>query len=102
MMRWIGVVTVLCAGIAIAWIDARPTWDDTAVTAIAVMIVAAAGALARLPAWLSALLAVGPLVTAELSGGAGVLLAIPFALIGAYVAAFLRNGGRGTSQSRAS
>jgi hypothetical protein len=88
--RHIVSLTVLCAGIAIAWIDSRPTWDDTGVTAFAVLALAAGGSLARLPAWLSAGLTVGPLLVAELAGGAGVLLAVPIALVGAYVGAFLR------------
>ena len=33
--------------------------------------------------WLAALLAVGPIVAAEICGGFGVLLAVPFALVGA-------------------
>ncbi|HUR21137.1 MAG TPA: hypothetical protein VMZ90_10040 [Vicinamibacterales bacterium] len=88
--RHFAAVAVVCAGMAIAWVDSRPTWDDTGVTALAVMTLAAAGSLARVPAWLSAGLTVGPLLIAELSGGAGVLLAVPFALVGAYAGAFLR------------
>jgi hypothetical protein len=94
----IGAAMVLCAGIAIAWIDSRPSWDDAGVTALAVTIVAAAGSLARVPAWLSAGLTVAPLVVTELSGGAGVLLAVPFALVGAFAGAFIR--GLGKSRTR--
>jgi hypothetical protein len=85
----------LCAGIAVAWIDTRPGWDDTGVTACAVLIAAAAGAFARVPPWLSAALAAGPILAVELRGGTGVLLAIPFALVGAYGAAFVRRKGAG-------
>lgn len=78
LLQVFGVVLVMCAGIAIAWIDSRPTWDDAELTAAAVVVVAAAGSLAQVPAWLTATLAVGPLLVAELAGGAGVLLAVPF------------------------
>ena len=81
---------VLCAGLAIAWVDTRPGWDDTGITAGLLAIVAAAGALAGVPPLLVAALAAGPMLVAELSGGTGVLLAIPIALVGAYVGALVR------------
>jgi uncharacterized RDD family membrane protein YckC len=81
---------VLGAGLAITWIDTRPQWDDTGITAVAVLIIAALGTLAGVAPWLSATLVAGPILVAELSGGMGVLLAIPFALAGAYVGAFVR------------
>jgi hypothetical protein len=81
---------ILCAGLAIAWVDTRPRWDDTGITAGALAIVAAMGSLARVPPWLVAALVAGPILVAELSGGTGVLLAIPFALAGAYAGAFVR------------
>jgi hypothetical protein len=81
---------ILCAGLGIAWIDTRPQWDDTGVTAGALAIVAALGSLAQVPPSLAAALVAGPILVAELPGGAGVLLAIPFALAGAYVGALVR------------
>ena len=80
----------LCAGLTIAWIDTRPRWDDTGITAGALAIAAALGSLARVPPWLVATLVAGPILVAELSGGTGVLLAVPFALAGAYTGAYLR------------
>ena len=80
----------LCVGLAIAWVDTRPRWDDAGVTAGALAIAAAASSLARVPPWLAAALVAGPILIAELSRGAGVLLAIPFALAGAYAGAFVR------------
>lgn len=90
LLRVISAAVVLGAGVAIAWVDTRPTWDDTGVTAMAVMAVAAVGSLARVPAWLATVCAVGPLLVAEISGGQGVLLAVPFALAGAYAGVFIR------------
>ena len=81
---------VLCTGLAIAWVDTRPGWDDTGITAALLAIVAAAGSLAGVPPLLVAALAAGPMLVAELSAGTGVLLAIPIALAGGYVGAFFR------------
>ena len=85
----IASVLVLCAGLIIAWIDTRPRWDDTGITAGALAIAAALGSFARVPPWLAAVLVAGLILVAELSGGTGVLLAIPFALAGAYTGAYL-------------
>ncbi len=74
----------------LAWIDTRPQWDDTGIIAFGVLLVAAFGSLAGVTPWLSALLIAGPILVAELSGGPGVLLAIPFALAGAHAGAFVR------------
>lgn len=80
----------LCAGLAIVWTDSRPGWDDTGITAGAVLIAAAAASLARIRPWLAATLIAGPMVAVEISGGTGVLLAVPIAIAGAYGGAFLR------------
>jgi hypothetical protein len=80
----------LCAGVAIAWVDTRPNWDDTGVTAGAVIIAAAASSFARVPFYLAALLIVAPMLIAELHGNAGVLIAIPLALVGAAAGLVMR------------
>jgi hypothetical protein len=54
------------------------------------LIAAAAAAMARVPPWLAAVLVVAPILVAELPGGLGVLLAIPFVLAGAFLGTFLR------------
>ena len=90
LRAWFSATLVLCAGIGIAWVDTRPRWDDTGVTAGAIFIVAAGGSLAQVPPWLAAGLVAGPILVAELSGGTGVLLSMPLALAGAYVGAFIR------------
>jgi hypothetical protein len=93
--RWplqvlLGSALALCAGVAIAWVDTRPGWDDTGVTAGALVIAAAASSFAGIPPSIAAALVVGPILVAELAGGMGVLLGIPFAVGGAYVGAFVR------------
>lgn len=86
----LGATFSLGAGLAIAWIDTRPGWDDTGVTAGLLMMAAAAGAAARVPPWLAAALAAGPVLIAEVPRGTGVLLAAPVALAGAYAGALVR------------
>jgi hypothetical protein len=93
--RWSAQVLLLsaaalCAGLGIAWVDSRPGWDDTGVTAGALLIVAALAAFARVPPWLAAVLVAWPILAAELSKGTGVLLAIPLSIAGAYAGAFVR------------
>lgn len=83
-------VLVLCVGLAIAWVDTRPGWDDTGITVGMLIIAAAAGSLAGAPPLLAASLAAGPMLIAELPRGTGVLFAIPVALAGAFAGALIR------------
>lgn len=86
-------VLAIIAGLAIAWADSRPTWDDTGLTAAAVFLASAffAAALRRQP-WLWAL-AIGvwvPLFGILGSGSAGSLIALAIAFFGAYAGALAR------------
>jgi hypothetical protein len=81
---------VLCAGLAVAWMDTRPGWDDTGITVGLVVLIAASGALGGLWVWLSAALAVVPILALELPTGTGVLLAVPVAMCGAIVGSLVR------------
>jgi hypothetical protein len=84
-------ILALVAGLAIAWVDTRPTWDDTGVTAVAIAIAAGLAAVLGSRPWLAAALVAGPLLVAGLAhGNTGVLLAIPFALAGAYAGRLVR------------
>lgn len=78
----------VAAGVAIVFVDSRPNWDDTGITAVALIFAAALVAfLGRRQPWLWALL-VGAWVPAlEIGGrsGSGSLLALVFAGIGAGV-----------------
>ena len=85
-----GSTLAFCAGLAIAWIDTRPHWDDTGITVGALLISTALISLLRVPPWLVALLTAGPILIAELPGSTDVLLAIPFTLAGAYTGALIR------------
>lgn len=87
-------------GFALAWLDSRPGWDDTGITATALMLVSGSFAFVagRRP-WLWALL-VGAWVPAlEIPGTAGAasLLALAFAAFGAACGYFAARR-RGSSQ----
>jgi hypothetical protein len=81
-----GLALGVAAGVAIAYVDSRPGWDDTGVTAAAILVSSATVAVmaARRP-WLTAL-AVGvwiPLVGILSTRNYGSLLALAIAFAGA-------------------
>ena len=81
------LVVAAAAGLAIAWIDSRPTWDDTGVTTLLIVVAAAlvAAASGRRP-WLWGVLIGGwiPLVEIPAGGSSASLLALGFALVAAF------------------
>lgn len=87
------VTTIMfVAGVAIAWIDSRPAWDDAGITAGAILVSASLGAVLGVRPWLSAILVVAPLLLAEFeTSGAGVLIAPLVAFVGAYGGALARH-----------
>jgi hypothetical protein len=98
-IRAVGVASaVLCASLAVAWMDTRPGWDDTGITAGSVVLIAALGALGGVRAWLSAALAVLPLLAAELADGPAILLSIPLGALGALAGVLARRILPGPSQ----
>ncbi|MGH2408240.1 MAG: hypothetical protein ACRDF7_09205 [Candidatus Limnocylindrales bacterium] len=82
----VAALVAIVLGLAIAWLDSRPAWDDTGVTA-GLLVFAATGAafVGRRRPWLWALLvgAPTPLLEGWLGAGAGALLALVFAGLGA-------------------
>jgi hypothetical protein len=86
-------VVALGLGLAIAYVDSRPNWDDTGVTAAAILLTCGMlGALGPKQPWLWAL-AVGlwiPLLGIALSRNYGSLLALAVAFAGAYAGMALR------------
>jgi hypothetical protein len=83
----------LAVGLALALVDSSPGWDDTGVSAAAVLLAAAAFGAAR-PArpWLWAL-AVGlwiPALNIALGHNPGALIALVPAVLGAYAGAAAR------------
>jgi len=78
-------------GTGIAWVGTRPTWDDTGVTAGALLLMAAFAAGAGLRWWGAALLVAASIVVAEVSsGGWGVSVALVFTAAGSLIGARMR------------
>lgn len=90
---WIWLAGALAVGGLIMWIDSRPNWDDTGVTAgLLVLSAAGLGWLRPRLAWLGAL-AVGawiPLRALILQGNASLVLILLLPLAGAYAGALAR------------
>ena len=87
------LLLAIALGLLIAWVDSRPSWDDSGITAGMVFLTAAFfGALrpSRAPLWA---LAVGvwiPLFGIILHQNVGSLLALAVAFFGAYAGALAR------------
>lgn len=89
----VSLLVALAIGLALAWVDARPNFDDTAIL-VGLLLIGAllAGALlARVP-WLAAL-AVGLWIALRgiPSGNWPSLIALAVAFVGAYGGALLRH-----------
>ena len=87
-------LAILC-GAAITYIDSRPSWDDTGITAGAVLLTCAVFAFLSPSRWWVWALAIGfwiPAVGILRANNYASLLAIAVALIGAVVGMALRNG----------
>jgi hypothetical protein len=95
LYRGLLVVAIAC-GIAIAYVDSRPTWDDTGVTAGAMMLVAGIlGLLGPRRPWLWAfLVGIGipayAIARAPSLGSLAMLLVLLFPLVGAYAGVAVR------------
>ena len=91
------LVVALAAGLAIAFIDSRPGWDDTGITAAMLFLGAAVAAtIGRDRPWLWALL-VGlptPIVEATQLGVTSSWPAVVFAFAGAYAGWAAARAGR--------
>jgi hypothetical protein len=94
-MQKVLLVIALAIGGLIAYIDSRPNWDDSGVTAGAIFLVCATlGAAGPSRPWLWAL-AVGlwiPVLGILMTRNYGTLLALPVAFAGAYAGMAVRNG----------
>ncbi len=89
----------LVVGLGIAWVDSRPTWDDTGITAGVVLLATAAfGFVAPRRPWVWALAIGGmiPLLGILSSGNVASLLALAIALVGAYGGALVHRAMYGT------
>jgi hypothetical protein len=92
---WSLLALAIVLGLLIAWVDSRPTWDDTGITIGTILILTGLLGLA-IPkyAWLWAL-AVGlwiPLIEIPPHWVFAPLVALAVAFVGAYLGAFGRRG----------
>jgi hypothetical protein len=84
---WLAVIA-LAAGVVIAWIDSRPTWDDTGITAASLLGAAAVvtALSGRRPLVWAFLVGVWtPLLEIPGSGDPAPLLALGFAVVGSLI-----------------
>jgi hypothetical protein len=98
------VAVALALGFTITWLDSRPSWDDTGITALLIFLsTIVLGMIRPRLAWVWAL-AVGlwiPLQGMVRYGNYATVLALVFAFGGAYAGAFGRGLVATTRRSRA-
>lgn len=100
-MKWKSVILLslaTLAGLAIAWIDSQPHWDDTGITVLMVLSVAALfGFFTSKKIWLTAL-AVSvwiPIMSIGMTHNFGGLLALIPGILGAYFGYFIKMATKG-------
>jgi len=96
---WVLLVVAVMMGASVAWIDSRPTWDDTGITAGVVLLLSAVfGFVAPRRPWVWALAVGGmiPLLGIFRGGNFASLLALVVALAGAYGGALVHRAMYGT------
>jgi hypothetical protein len=92
-MFWILLAAAVGLGLLITWVDSRPHWDDTGITAAAVLFITALlGVAMPERAWVWALAVGGwiPLRAVILTQNYAAFLALVIAFAGAYLGAFAR------------
>ena len=96
---WVLLVLAILLGLGIAWVDSRPAWDDTGISAGVVLLASAGFAFAapRRPwVWALAIGAPIPLLGILSRGNVASLLALVIALVGAYGGALVHRAMYGT------
>jgi hypothetical protein len=78
-------------GAGVAWMDTRPTWDDTGVTVGTLVLAAGYVAGAGLRWWAAALLVATPILVAELpNAGWSIAVSLAFTGVGSLLGATVR------------
>jgi hypothetical protein len=101
--NWVLLALAVGCSVAIAYVDSRPTWDDTGVSAAAVAgVCGLLGLLAPRRAWIWALVVGGGIPIAAVMAGHGLAsaLAVAIALAGAYAGVGTRVAIRVTADDR--
>jgi hypothetical protein len=94
------IVAALAAGVVLAWMDTRPSFDDTGVLAVLLFLAGATAAIVgRDRPWLWALLVGAPVPLAELAQGGSLasLTAVAFAAAGAVAGYLIARSFRATT-----
>lgn len=86
----IGAAVALLGGLALAWLDTRPNWDDTGISVGLLLIGAAVAGQIGAPWWLAGGLMAAPLLFAELGSDWSLLIVVPIALAGGFAGDYLR------------
>jgi hypothetical protein len=89
---WILLIIALAFGAAITWIDGRPTWDDTGITAAMILVATSTlGFASPSRAWIFALaVAVWIPAFGLLHGHHSTVIALVVGFVGAYAGAAAR------------
>jgi hypothetical protein len=89
---WLLVTVALALGAAITWIDTRPTWDDTGITAAMILVATSTlGFASPSRAWVFALAVAGWIPAFGLvHGHHATLIALAVGFVGAYAGAAAR------------
>lgn len=92
------LLAVFC-GAAITYVDSRPNWDDTGITAITILVTCAVFAFSAPKRWWLWAIAVGiwiPLFAIVRIQNFAAVLALVVAFTGAFLGMLIRNGISGT------
>jgi hypothetical protein len=89
---WMLLCVAVCFGAAITWIDTRPTWDDTGITAAMILVATATlGFAGPSRAWVFALaVSLWIPIFGLLHGNHATLIALAVGFLGAYAGAAAR------------
>ena len=98
---WIGVMNktfltllALCFGAAITYVDSRPNWDDTGITALAILLTCGVFSFISPSRWWLWAIAIGlwiPIIGIARTQNVAAILALVVACIGALLGMAIRN-----------
>ena len=94
----LALIAVFC-GAAITYVDSRPTWDDTGITAIAILLTSGVFAFSSPQRWWLWAIPVGiwiPMFGIVRTQNFAAVLALVVAFTGAFLGMVIRNGIVGT------
>ncbi len=102
MYKTILLLVAVCFGAVITYIDSRPNWDDTGITAMAILLTCVAFAFFAPNRWWLWAIAVGlwiPVLGIVRTQNFAAILALVIAFIGAFLGMLIRNAVSGKPAS---